>query len=134
MPTAQLIKLLNLALGPLFWVPIASRFGRRPVWIISVLGAMFFNIGCALSQTYAQHMVFRIFSAFFISPGLAMGNAVVTETFFAKDRARKMGTWTVMITLGTPTGPFIMGFVAQHLGWRWIYWLLSIVSRLCIFR
>lgn len=33
-----------------------------------------------------------------------------------------------MVTLGPPTGPFLMGFVAYHLGYRWIYWIYAIVS------
>jgi MFS family permease len=39
-----------------------------------------------------------------------------------------MGWWTLMTTCGAPGGPFIMGFVVQHLGWRWIFWLLAIVN------
>lgn len=27
-----------------------------------------------------------------------------------------------------PVGPFIMGFVIQHLDWRWMFWIMAIVS------
>lgn len=33
-----------------------------------------------------------------------------------------------MVTLGPPVGPFIMGFVAYHVGWRWIYWINAIIN------
>jgi MFS family permease len=59
---------------------------------------------------------------------MAIGSGVVTETFFRHERARYMGIWTVMVTLGVPVGPFIFGFVAQRVGYRWIYWILAIVS------
>ena len=39
-----------------------------------------------------------------------------------------MGVWALMVTLGPPTGPFIMGFVAFHVGWRWIYWIYVIIN------
>jgi hypothetical protein len=45
--------------------------------------------------------------AFFISPAAAIGSAVVTETFFKKERAKYMGVWTLMVTLGVPVGAFI---------------------------
>lgn len=77
-------------LAPIFWKPISNRFGRRPVWLISALGSLVFNIGCAKSNTYAAMMVCRVFVTFFISPAVGIGSAVVTETFFARERAFKM--------------------------------------------
>lgn len=74
--------------------------------------------------------VCRAIVAFFISPAAAIGSAVVTETFFKKDRARYMGIWTLMVTLGVPLSPFIFGFVANDVGYRWIYYILAIVSPL----
>jgi MFS family permease len=50
------------------------------------------------------------------------------ETFFKHQRAMYMGVWTVMVTLGVPIGPFIFGFVAERVGYRWIYWTLAIVG------
>ncbi|KAN0099564.1 MFS multidrug transporter [Hyaloscypha variabilis] len=121
-------QLITLALGPILWVPIANRYGRRPIWLISVIGAGLFNMGCALSQSYGANMACRVMSAFFISPGIAMGQAVVAETFFAHQRASKMGIWALAITLGPPMGPFAAGFIIQHLGWRWMYWVMAILN------
>jgi hypothetical protein len=39
-----------------------------------------------------------------------------------------MGGWTLMVTLGVPAAPFIFGFVALRVGYRWIYYTLAIVS------
>lgn len=50
------------------------------------------------------------------------------EMFFKRQRARYMGIWTVMVTLGIPLGPFIFGFVAQRVGYRWIFWVLAILN------
>jgi hypothetical protein len=27
-----------------------------------------------------------------------------------------------------PMGPFTAGFIVQHLGWRWVYWIMAAVS------
>ena len=37
-----------------------------------------------------------------------------------------------MMTLGTPAGPFIMGFVVQRVSVLWIFWILAIIN-LCQF-
>ncbi|TAQ88454.1 hypothetical protein B7494_g3225 [Chlorociboria aeruginascens] len=123
------VQILILGLSSLFWKPISNRFGRRPIWLVSTFGSMICNIGCAESHSYASQMISRILVAFFICPAMSIGSAVVTETFFARERAQKMGIWTLMVTLGPPIGPFIMGFVAFHTGgWTWIYWILAIVN------
>jgi MFS family permease len=44
--------------------------------------------------------VTRILVAFFISPAIAIGSAVVAEVFFQRERGEKMGIWTLMVTLG----------------------------------
>ena len=128
--TSYLTSLQIAVLGgaPLLWRPLSTRFGRRPIFVLSLLGSCVFNVGCARAGSYGSMAVCRAFVAAFISPASAIGSAVVVETFFKRDRARYMGIWTVMITLGVPIAPLIFGFVAYHIGYSWIYWILAIVS------
>ncbi|KXT09188.1 hypothetical protein AC579_429 [Pseudocercospora musae] len=140
------LQIMILGWSPLFWRPISYRYGRRPVWLISTIGSLVFNIGCAQSKEYSTMAVCRAFTSFFISPAIAIGSGVVTETYFKKQRAQFMGVWTLLVTLGMlerrrqhretkltvtgpPMGPFIMGFVAYQTGdYRWIYYVLAIVN------
>ncbi|EMC94446.1 hypothetical protein BAUCODRAFT_35666 [Baudoinia panamericana UAMH 10762] len=123
------LQIAVLGFAPLLWKPLSNRYGRRPIWLISTIGALLFNVGCALSHTYTAMCVCRAFCSFFISPAIAIGSGVVTETFFKSQRGNYMGIWTLMVTLGPPGGPFIMGFVAQQTGnYRWIYWVMAIIN------
>ncbi|KAJ6089289.1 hypothetical protein N7467_004505 [Penicillium canescens] len=128
--TSYLVSLFIAVLGgaPLFWRPLSNRFGRRPIFLISLICSLVGNIGCAKSPSYATMGLCRAITAFFISPAAAIGSAVVAETFFKKDRARCMGAWTLMVTIGVPAAPFITGFVALRVGYRWIYYILAIVN------
>ncbi|KAL4891469.1 MFS multidrug transporter [Aspergillus ambiguus] len=131
MQKASYLTSLTIAIlggGPLFWKPLSQRFGRRPVFLISLLGSCVFNIGCANSSDYASMAACRALMSFFICPAFALGSAVVAETFFQHERARYMGVWTLLVTLGVPIGPFIFGFVTERVGWEWIYWVLAIVN------
>jgi MFS family permease len=122
------IQIAVLGFGPLFWKPISNRYGRRPVWFISTALSGVCNIGCAVSHSYASMAACRCLVSFFICPAIAIGSGVVVETFFKNQRAQKLGVWTLMVTLGPPSGPFFMGFVANYIGYRWIYWIFAIVS------
>ena len=124
--TSLFIAILGGA--PLFWRPLSARYGRRPVFLISLICSAVGNIGCAKSPSYATMGVCRAITSFFISPAAAIGTGVVKETFFKKERARYMGIWALMVSIGVPISPFIFGFVAFRVGYRWIYWILAIVS------
>lgn len=122
------LQIAILGGAPLFWKPLSDRFGRRPIFIISLICSLVGNIGCSESHSYASMGVCRAIVAFFISPAAAIGSGVVAETFFKKSRARYMGVWTIMLTIGVPVSPFIFGFVAYRVDYRWIFRILAIVS------
>ncbi|KAJ6086562.1 hypothetical protein N7467_005476 [Penicillium canescens] len=122
------LQIAILGGAPLFWKPLSHRFGRRPIFLLSLILSCVCNIGCAKSTDYASMAACRALVSFFISPAMAIGSGVVTETFFKHERARYMGVWTLMVTLGVPVGPFIFGFVVQRVGYRWIYWILAITN------
>ncbi|EKG18724.1 Major facilitator superfamily [Macrophomina phaseolina MS6] len=121
--TSLVIAILGGA--PLFWRPLSDRYGRRPIFLISLICSLIGNVGCAKSPSYGTMGLCRAITAFFISPAAAIGSAVVQETFFKHERARYMGIWTLLVTLGVPSAPFIFGFVALRVGYRWIYWILA---------
>jgi MFS family permease len=122
------LQIAILGGAPLFWRPLSTRYGRRPIFIISLIGSLAFNIGCAKSKTYGTMAACRALQSFFISPPNAIGSAVVVETFFKRERARYMGVWTLMVTIGIPLAPLIFGFVTTYAGYRWIYWILAIIN------
>jgi MFS family permease len=126
------LQIAILAIAPLIWKPFSNTYGRRPLFLLSLVGSLVGNVGCAKSFSYATMALCRAIVAFFISPAAAIGSAVVTEVFFKKDRARYVGIWTLMTILGVPIASLVMGFVATAVGYRWIYWILTIVSRLIL--
>jgi MFS family permease len=127
---AYLVGLQVAILGsaPLLWAPLSKRFGRRPIFSLSLICSLVGNVGCAKCPGYSSLAACSALTAFFISPPSALGSAVVTECFPKKERGRYMGIWALMVTIGIPMAPLIFGFVAQRVGYRWIYWTLAIVS------
>lgn len=132
--TSYLSSIVIAILGgaPFLWQPLSHVYGRRPIFLMSMLLSAVANIGCALSHSYASMAVCRALVGIFISPAASIGSGVVTETFFKKERARYMGIWTIMVTLGVPLAPLLFGFVAMRVGYRWIYWILSMVRLRCV--
>lgn len=124
--TSLFIVILGAA--PLFWRPLSQAYGRRPIFLISLVGSLLGNVGCAVTKSYGTMAVCRAITAFFISPAASIGSAVVSEMFLKEERAQYMGVWTAMVTLGVPLAPLVFGFVVLRVGYRWVYWILAIVS------
>ncbi|VUC31612.1 unnamed protein product [Clonostachys rosea] len=127
---SYLTSLVVMVLGgaPFFWRPLSHVYGRRPIFLITLLCSLIGNIGCAVSPSYATMGLCRAITAFFISPASSLGSAIVSETFFRNEQAHYMGIWTAMVTLGVPVAPLIFGFVAMRVGYRWIYWILALTN------
>lgn len=86
------------------------------------------NIGGARCTSYGAQMATRVLTAFLISPPSGIGSGVVIDLCEPDKRGKKLGWWTLMITMGTPAGPFFMGFVIQHIGVQWIFWIFAIIN------
>ncbi|KAJ5332012.1 hypothetical protein N7476_001795 [Penicillium atrosanguineum] len=121
-------QILLLGLSPLVWNPVTAVYGRYNVSLLSVLGSMVCNIGGARCTSYGAQMTTRVLTAFLISPPIGIGSGVITDLCESEKIAQKLGWWTLMTTIGTPIGPFLMGFVTQHIGVQWIFWIFAIIN------
>ncbi|KAB8231818.1 putative MFS transporter [Aspergillus alliaceus] len=111
-----------------FWKPLSQPYGRRPIFLLSTILSLVFNVGCAKSPTYASMAACRALTAFSISSTAAIRSALVAVIFFKGERGRYMGIWILMVTLGVPVGPLSFGFAVNHTGYRWVFWVLAITN------
>lgn len=123
-----LVQVIVLGVAPLAWGPLATVYGRRPIFLMSLIMSVIGNVACAVNPNYGAMMFFRVFTAFFLSPANVLSSAVVTEVFFRTQRARAVGICTLMFSLGIPFGPFIFGIVTPRADFRWIFWISAIVN------
>ncbi|KAM3504643.1 hypothetical protein MY11210_008278 [Beauveria gryllotalpidicola] len=122
------LQIAVLGVAPFVWNPLARRYGSLPIYILSLLGSVASNVGSARSATYGQLAACRALGAFFTSPAAALGSGTVQEMFFARERARYMGIWTLMFTVGVPLAPFLFGFAVERVSYDWIFWTLAITN------
>lgn len=121
-------QILTMGIFPQLWSPVASRYGRLPVFLASTFGAMVCNIGGCFAKTYEQQLATRILNTVFICPPIAMGAGVVTDIFFRHERATRIGFWNLLTTLGAPFGPFLFGFIVKRAPWQWIFGIFAIIN------
>ncbi|ROV93375.1 hypothetical protein VMCG_08407 [Cytospora schulzeri] len=125
---AVTIYVLGLAIGPMVISPLSETYGRLPVYHASNPIFLAFVIGCALSRTIAQFMVFRFISGCMGGTPMALGGATIAEVTRPEARSVAMALFSLGPLTGPVLGPVIGGFTAGGLGWRWTFWLLAILS------
>ncbi|KAJ1954029.1 hypothetical protein EC988_002656, partial [Linderina pennispora] len=122
------VFLYAMAVFPLFWTNAAERYGRRYMYISSMLVYMGGCVGCALSTNIAAMLASRIIQSMGSSSVLGVGAGTIADVFEREQRGTAMGFYFMGALLGPPLAPIIGGAVAQHLGWRAIFWMLTIMA------
>jgi MFS family permease len=55
-----------------------------------------------------------------------MVGGVVSDIYHTADRNTPMALFSGAALFGTGLGPLVSGFIAQHLSWRWIFYVQTI--------
>jgi multidrug resistance protein len=117
-----------LQIGPLFLSPLSEIYGRRPVLDYSNSFFVVWNLGCALSPNLTALLIFRFFGGVGGSACLTIGGGVIADLFVAEQRGLATAVYTLGALFGPVVGPIAGGFLAQRVGWRWVFWVLLISS------
>ncbi|ORY59749.1 major facilitator superfamily transporter [Pseudomassariella vexata] len=113
---------------PMFIGSFADSTGRRPAYLICFIIYIAANIGCALAPNYVALLILRMVQSAGSSTTVALCQAVVGDTITSAERGNYVGFTAVPIILAPALGPVVGGLISQFLGWRWIFWLLTILA------
>ncbi|HET9848482.1 MAG TPA: MDR family MFS transporter, partial [Candidatus Dormibacteraeota bacterium] len=108
-------------------VPVVGKlsdlFGRRPFYIA---GLLLFLIGSAVSG-FSQNMGELIAARAVTGVGggamMALSVTTIGDIFSPRERGRWMGLIMSVFGLGSILGPLVGGFITDHLGWRWVFYV-----------
>ncbi|KAI0007648.1 major facilitator superfamily transporter [Xylariaceae sp. FL0662B] len=113
---------------PMFVGSFADATGRRPAYLFCFVVYIAANIGCALAPNYAALLVLRMLQSAGSSTTVALCQAVVSDIVTSAERGQYVGWTSIPAFLAPSLGPVLGGLFSQYLGWRWIFWFLTIIS------
>lgn len=87
-----------------------------------------FAIACAKAPSLTALIVFRFFSGVFGSCPITNGGGTIADMIVQEKRGAAMASFSIGPLLGPIVGPVIGGVVTEKIGWRWVFWILAIVS------
>ncbi|KUI59671.1 Caffeine resistance protein 5 [Cytospora mali] len=115
---------LGLAFGPMTLAPLSEYYGRSPVYIYSYSIYLCLLAASAVSPNLGVFLPVRLLSGYFSSVTIANFGGTIADLYHPHDTGPAMSWYLWAATCGSPTGFFLMSFVAQHRGWRDVFWAL----------
>ncbi|WAO84730.1 Quinidine resistance protein 1 [Fusarium falciforme] len=120
--------LVVAGIAPAFIGDIADQSGRKPVYILMFLLMLAANLGMANLTRWSVLLVLRMILSTGASGTVSVAYGVVADITTAGERGSFIGTIFLFTTMAPSLGPVLGGILAEKLGWRWIFWFLSILT------
>lgn len=117
------LYVLGFAAGPTLWAPGSELLGRRAPLLVGIFGFCIFTMACATAKDTQTLMITRFFSGFFAASPVALVPASLSDLFNSAERGVAVGMYTMAVFIGPFTAPFIGGFTASSLGWRFTLYI-----------
>ncbi|KAL9091785.1 MAG: hypothetical protein Q9159_001300 [Coniocarpon cinnabarinum] len=122
------VYLLGFVFGPLVVAPASEIWGRLPVYHAGNTFFLIFCVACAVSTDIPMFCVFRLLQGIAGAVPLTNGGATIADVIPVERRGAALAIWALGPLMGPVLGPIIGGFLSQSKGWRWTFWLLTIVA------
>jgi len=103
-------------------LPLADRFGRRRMFLASMIGMSVFTLATALSQNPLQFVAFQILTRAFLATLSAVGIVMLAEEFPAAHRGWGVGILGALAAFGHGLGALLFAAIeVVPFGWRSLY-------------
>jgi len=113
--------LFHLACGPL-----ADRFGRRPILLGGTVLFVVACIGCSLSTTIEELLLFRFIQGVGACVGPTLARAVARDVFGPTRAARALSLIAMLMALAPAVAPTMGGILMLWLPWPSIFVFLAV--------
>ena len=112
---------------------LADRFGRKPLFLFSVIGFTIASALCGMAQSLPQVVVFRLLQGLCGASLFPMSQAVLFDIYPKDQAGRAMAIWAMGVGLGPMLGPVIGGWLTDNYSWRWVFFVNVPIGALAVF-
>ncbi|KAF5231756.1 hypothetical protein FANTH_13278 [Fusarium anthophilum] len=111
---------LTFGWGCLIWQPLAQKFGKRPVYLLSLLGTTGIMIWAPHATTNGQWIANKVLQGAFGAPIESLCEISVSDVYFAHERGTYIAYYALFLGGANFLAPVISGFITDGQGWQWV--------------
>ncbi|MDB6091963.1 MAG: EmrB/QacA family drug resistance transporter [Gammaproteobacteria bacterium] len=112
---------------------LASEFGRRRIFLLSIILFTVASALCGLAASLPQMVLFRFLQGVGGAALVPLSQAVLFDINPPKEFGRAMSIWGIGVTLGPILGPALGGWLTENYSWRWVFFINLPVGVLAYF-
>jgi len=112
---------------------LADKFGRKRLFVWSVVGFTITSMLCGAAQNLPQIVIFRLLQGVFGAGLVPLSQAVLLDTYPREKHASAMAMWGVGVMLGPILGPTLGGWLTEYYNWRWVFYINLPIGILALF-
>ena len=102
---------------------LAAKFGRKKIFLLSVIGFTVASVLCGIAATLPQMVVFRLLQGVFGAALVPLSQAVLLDINPKERHGPAMAMWGVGVMLGPILGPTLGGWITEYYNWRWCFFI-----------
>jgi DHA2 family multidrug resistance protein len=102
---------------------LADRFGRKPLFLYSVIGFTIASVLCGMAQSLPQVVAFRLLQGLCGASLFPLSQAVLFDIYPMSEAGRAMAIWGIGVGVGPMLGPIIGGWLTDNFSWRWVFYV-----------
>jgi DHA2 family multidrug resistance protein len=102
---------------------LCARYGRRMVFIVSVIGFTIASALCGMAGSLGGIVGARLLQGIFGAALVPLSQAVLLDINPPAKVGQAMAIWGAGIMVGPILGPMLGGWLTENLDWRWVFFI-----------
>ncbi|KAF4151313.1 hypothetical protein CNMCM6936_007647 [Aspergillus lentulus] len=125
---AMSVNFVGLSVGCVLFIPLAKKFGRRPVYLVSTAIMMVASFRSAWMKSLPELYITNLLHGLAGATNESIVQITVADLFFVHHRGGMNGLYMTMVMIGSFLTPMAAGTQATREGWRASYRALGIAN------
>ncbi|KAF7509148.1 hypothetical protein GJ744_008375 [Endocarpon pusillum] len=118
---------LGEVFGPLLIGPLSEMYGRLPIYHAANVTFIVFSAIAAESRSINMLIGCRLVLGISVA-STVLNPSIVGDMFHAENRGRAMAVMGMTPFIAPVLGPIIGALISEAKGWRWTFWIVTIVT------
>lgn len=102
---------------------LSDMYGRKPLFMASILIFLIGSCLCGLSETMLQLVLFRGIQGLGAGGLMTLSQTTIADLVAPRERGRYQGIFGMVFAFSSIAGPLLGGFITDALSWRWIFYV-----------
>jgi MFS transporter, DHA2 family, multidrug resistance protein len=102
---------------------LVGRFGRKRLFLASVVGFTIASMLCGMSQSLVQIVLFRIIQGLFGAALVPLSQSMLIEINPKERQGSAIALWTIAVLVGPVLGPVLGGWLTENYSWRFVFYI-----------